>query len=203
MKRRLGVSIAAPVLWGMAALTLVACSGSAEKESVDPIEDLGLLDEGAAVVTSGVDEEGNISAEAIESEPAPIEEEVEEVSDADAGESESGVIAPPAMIIYFGYDDVVVTPNFVEVVDRVVARLTDKRSLRIRLEGHADERGTRTYNLALGERRAQSVVDMMLERGVLAEQMSWVSYGEEIPAVVGQDEDAWAKNRRVEIILEE
>ena len=70
---------------------------------------------------------------------------------------------------------------------------------RIRLEGHTDERGTREYNIALGERRAKSVERAMMLRGVAKNQISVISYGEENPVALGSNEDAWAKNRRVVI----
>ena len=70
---------------------------------------------------------------------------------------------------------------------------------RVRLEGHADERGTREYNLALGERRANSIRDFMIVNGASRNQLETVSYGEERPAVRGQTEDAYRQNRRVEI----
>ena len=188
------------ILSSILVLTLTACSGSTVKEDVAPIEDLNLLDESGkdAVVTGTLDEDGNIRSEVVDGESLQVEGE-----SLSGDDSESGAIASPAMTIYFNYDSVLIESQYVEVVDRVAEQLNNKSSLRIRLEGHADERGTRTYNLALGEQRAQSVVDMLLERGVLAEQMNWVSYGEEIPAMVGQGESAWAKNRRVEIIVEE
>jgi len=71
---------------------------------------------------------------------------------------------------------------------------------RVRLEGHTDERGSREYNIGLGERRAQSVRRALLLQGAADAQISTVSYGEERPAVPGHDEAAWAKNRRVEIV---
>ena len=70
----------------------------------------------------------------------------------------------------------------------------------MRLEGHADERGTREYNIALGDRRAQSVRRVLLFQGAAVDQVDTVSYGEEKPAVEGQDESAWSLNRRVELI---
>ena len=70
----------------------------------------------------------------------------------------------------------------------------------ITLEGHADERGTREYNIALGERRATSVRDMMLFGGASEQQIQTISYGEERPVAEGHDESAWALNRRVEVI---
>ena len=73
-------------------------------------------------------------------------------------------------------------------------------SQRVRLEGHTDERGSREYNIGLGERRAQAVRRAMLLQGAVEGQISTVSFGEERPAVTGHDEEAWAKNRRVEIV---
>jgi len=71
---------------------------------------------------------------------------------------------------------------------------------RVRLEGHTDERGSREYNIGLGERRAQAVRRALLLQGASDAQISTVSYGEERPAVSGHDETSWAKNRRVEIV---
>ena len=70
----------------------------------------------------------------------------------------------------------------------------------VRLEGHADERGSREYNIGLGERRAQSVRRALALQGANPEQLSTVSYGEERPAVLGSDEEAWRLNRRVELV---
>ena len=70
----------------------------------------------------------------------------------------------------------------------------------MRLEGHTDERGTREYNIGLGERRAQTVRRALLLQGVAETQVATVSYGEERPAAAGSDEVAWAQNRRVEIV---
>jgi peptidoglycan-associated lipoprotein len=70
----------------------------------------------------------------------------------------------------------------------------------VRLEGHTDERGSREYNIALGDRRAQSVRRVLLFQGASTDQIDTVSYGEEKPAVEGHDEAAWSKNRRVELV---
>src|SRR3569623_1221549 len=78
--------------------------------------------------------------------------------------------------------------------------LAQRGDVRVTLEGHTDERGSREYNIALGERRANAVRDMMTLLGVSAGQISTVSYGEERPAMLGSDESAYAKNRRVEIV---
>jgi peptidoglycan-associated lipoprotein len=73
-------------------------------------------------------------------------------------------------------------------------------SMKVRLEGHADERGSREYNIGLGERRAQAVRRALMLQGTGDEQLVTVSYGEERPAESGSDEAAWAKNRRVELV---
>ena len=78
--------------------------------------------------------------------------------------------------------------------------LSQNRGTTVTLEGHADERGSREYNLALGERRAQSIKQQMLLLGASAGQIRLVSYGEERPAVDGHDDYSWQQNRRVEIL---
>jgi len=70
----------------------------------------------------------------------------------------------------------------------------------VRLEGHADERGTREYNLALGERRAKAIANYLAVQGLPSSQIESISYGEEKPAVTGSGESVWSKNRRVELI---
>jgi peptidoglycan-associated lipoprotein len=78
--------------------------------------------------------------------------------------------------------------------------LSANASIRVRLEGHSDERGSPEYNIGLGERRSQTVRRALLLQGVAESQLTTVSYGEERPAVPGETEEAWAKNRRVEFI---
>ncbi len=118
-----------------------------------------------------------------------------------AAEAAAGAV-DPGLVVYFDYDSTEVKPRFAEIIQRAVVHVQNNPTGRLRLEGHTDEQGTRAYNLALGERRAQSVRDMILELGALAEQLDWVSYGEELPAMAGQGESFWKQNRRVEIILE-
>ena len=101
--------------------------------------------------------------------------------------------------IYFNYDKSDVKEAGRAVVERHSKHLASHAGTRVRLEGHADERGSREYNVALGQRRSQSVRRMMLFLGVNDGQIDLISYGEEKPAVVGSDETAWSQNRRVEI----
>ena len=102
-------------------------------------------------------------------------------------------------IIYFDFDQSELRPEYGDLLARHARHLANNSVLQVRLEGHADERGSREYNIGLGERRAQSVRRMLLIQGAAAEQISTVSFGEERPAALGSDEEAYALNRRVEI----
>jgi peptidoglycan-associated lipoprotein len=102
--------------------------------------------------------------------------------------------------IYFMLDSSEVMPDFVPVIAAHAQYLIANPSQHITLEGNADERGSREYNIALGEQRAKSVSGMMKARGVSESQLQIISYGEEKPAAFGSDEAAWEKNRRVEIV---
>jgi peptidoglycan-associated lipoprotein len=103
------------------------------------------------------------------------------------------------MIIYFDYDRAEIKPEYVTVVAAHARFLNGNASRKVRLEGHADERGSREYNIGLGERRAQAVRRALLLQGVAEAQITTVSYGEERPAAAGNDEAAYSRNRRVQI----
>jgi len=102
--------------------------------------------------------------------------------------------------VYFEFDSASLTDEGRRIVEAHVAHLSANTRLMVTLEGHADERGTREYNLALGERRAKAVARMMRVLGVNSERLKVNSYGEEKPVDNGHDESAWRQNRRVEII---
>lgn len=103
-------------------------------------------------------------------------------------------------IVYFGFDKYDVTSEYAQLLDAHAAFLRANPSVRITIEGHADERGTPEYNIALGERRANAVKMYLQGKGVSADQLSIVSYGKEKPAVLGHDEAAYAKNRRAVLV---
>ena len=103
-------------------------------------------------------------------------------------------------VVYFDYDSSDLLPQFIEVLRAHALYLATHPRVRLRLEGHADERGTREYNLALAEQRAHSVRRFLLAEGVSGKQLTTLSYGEELPAQPGHDEAAWALNRRVELL---
>jgi len=102
-------------------------------------------------------------------------------------------------IIYFDFDQSELRPEYADLLAAHATRLANSSSTGIRLEGHADERGSREYNIGLGERRSQTVRRMLLIQGASTSQISTVSFGEERPAAFGSDEESYSQNRRVEI----
>lgn len=106
-------------------------------------------------------------------------------------------------VIYFAFDQSDVDPEDQETLNAHAEYLAANSAVSIRLDGHTDERGSREYNIGLGEKRAQAVRQALLLHGVTAEQMATVSYGEERPATLGSEEEAWSLNRRVELVYSE
>ena len=114
----------------------------------------------------------------------------------------SGIGPSPETVgrtIYFDYDSAEIRPSSRPVVEEHVRYLQQNPAVSVLLEGHTDERGTREYNIALGDRRGSAVRDLMLTLGVPAQQINTVSYGEERPADAAGNDQAYALNRRVEI----
>jgi peptidoglycan-associated lipoprotein len=103
-------------------------------------------------------------------------------------------------IVFFDFDRADIRADSQSVVSAHAAFLAKNPNVKVRLEGHADERGSREYNIGLGERRGQAVRRALLLQGVAEVQLSTVSCGEERPASAGSDEAAYAQNRRVEIV---
>lgn len=161
----------------LAALLLMAilagCSGSQSIPDPEPTD----TTYGDGASTGGMDDGGMGDGEFID--------------DLSAGEL--------GMVIYFDFDSSEVRPQDQELVSRHAAQISDDVGVRVRLEGHADERGSREYNIGLGERRSQAVRQMLLIQGVSTSQLSTVSFGEERPASFGSSESDYAQNRRVEI----
>ncbi len=148
----------------------------------------------------------------------PVEEEVTiEISDAtmvpqdegmmvemgledQSGETDSAAMDPLAQTaVYFGFDETIVTEEAQKIIRAHAEVLVQHADASLQLAGHADERGTREYNLALGEQRAVAVSAFFQELGVDAARITTVSFGEELPAAAGSDEESWALNRRVEM----
>ncbi len=183
---------------GLLALFLSACATSQNEVLEDgPPEDgtgatTGMVDDGSVsgVETSGLsdDDTGMGTAIADESQMTPLER-LEQVD----GELSSRTI-------YFEYDSAKLSDESIALLETHGNFIAGSSSVNVRLEGHADERGSREYNIALGDRRAQSVRRVLLFQGAAVDQVDTVSYGEEQPAVEGHDESAWSQNRRVELI---
>tara|TARA_A100001015_G_scaffold103692_1_gene115122 strand:+ start:1270 stop:1761 length:492 start_codon:yes stop_codon:yes gene_type:complete len=101
--------------------------------------------------------------------------------------------------IYFEFDKSNLTSKSIQILKSVASALNENKSIQVTLAGHADERGTREYNLALGQRRAETVSDYFILNGISKNRISVKSYGEERPLALGQDDESYSKNRRVEI----
>jgi peptidoglycan-associated lipoprotein len=103
-------------------------------------------------------------------------------------------------VIYFDYDQDMLKPEYQAIVACHSKYLRDRPGAKMSLEGNADERGTREYNLALGERRANTVFSAFVANSAPASRINVVSYGEERPLCLDSDDSCWSKNRRVEIV---
>ena len=99
-------------------------------------------------------------------------------------------------IIYFDFDKYDIKDEYREVLNQKAALMREFPSIRVRIEGHTDERGTQEYNLALGERRAKAAYEFLVLLGVNPNQLEIISYGKEKPVVEGSNEQAWSANRR-------
>lgn len=103
--------------------------------------------------------------------------------------------------VLFDFDSAELRPEARGMLDEAAAKLQKMPSCRFMIEGHCDERGTREYNLALGDKRAYTLMTYLAALGVDQTRMETVSYGKERPAVLGSDEDAWAQNRRAVMVF--
>lgn len=131
---------------------------------------------------------------------APVEREIKSQATG-TGALGEGTTIQALERIYFDFDDYSIRPDQRDKVKQAAEWLKRNPSLRVRLEGHADERGPEDYNMALGLKRARSVKEMLVTLGVAQERLELRSYGEEMPLDPGHNEEAWAKNRRVEFVI--
>jgi peptidoglycan-associated lipoprotein len=156
------------------AALLAACSGSSKKE-----------EEAAA-------------AAAAQAEAARVAEQQAAAAAAAEQQRLSDAAAAFGNVFLFDFDSYTLRPEAVEALDAHIAALQGSDRT-IRLEGHTDERGTREYNMALGERRANAVRDYMVVNGIQSYRIESISYGEERPVAYGSGEANWSQNRRVEL----
>lgn len=159
------------------AFFFVALAGCASQDIPDPDPSDTTYGSEDGASTDGMDNSGLLDGEDVAYDPS-------------AGEL--------ADIVYFDFDSFELGPDETEIATRLGRQLSEKSFLSVRLEGHADERGSREYNIGLGERRAQAVRRVLLLQGAQPSQIATVSFGEERPAAMGNDESAWSQNRRVE-----
>jgi peptidoglycan-associated lipoprotein len=103
-------------------------------------------------------------------------------------------------VVYFDFDKVEIKAEFAPLIANFAHNLTAHSTIKLRIEGNTDERGTREYNIGLGERRAQAVRRALMLQGVAENQLTTVSFGAERPAAEGDEESAWSQNRRVELV---
>ena len=173
------------------ALMLLGCGTSGEVEdATDGGVSTSAGDSGSSATTSGVGSAGTTSGEGMGESAAGFE--------GDALDDPNSLLAK--RVVYFDFDKSDIKGEFRDVIQAHAEYLANNANVSITLEGHADERGTREYNIALGERRAIAVQKMLTLQGASASQVNVVSYGEERPAALGHDEDAWSLNRRAEFI---
>ncbi len=171
------------LLTALVALSLSACSTTEEDANIDA------MDMGNAPVAQGTldgDQYGDGMASAG----------VGGVDGAALGTNAQDFVVNAGDRVFFAYDSFDLTPEARSTLDRQAQWLNQNSGLNITVEGHADERGTREYNLALGERRANSVQNYLVAQGVSASRINTISYGKERPAVVGDGPGSWAQNRR-------
>ena len=103
--------------------------------------------------------------------------------------------------VFFAFDSSAISPDSAEILDTQVKWLKKHENVNVVVQGYCDERGTREYNLALGERRANAVKQYLVSQGIAADRISTISYGKERPAVLGNNEAAWAQNRRAVTVV--
>jgi len=181
-RRALGASVWVAAL--VAALS--GCASSVKLNEDAPVESRT----GTAVLpaTSGAANAGTASTSQSRVTPVDL-----------TGSSGANAVGNLARVIYFDYDSFVVKDEFRPAVEGHAKLLSADRKKKLSVEGHTDERGGREYNLALGQKRAESVAKALTLLGVTDSQVEAVSFGKERPAVTGSDEAAFAKNRRAEL----
>ncbi|GHD45973.1 peptidoglycan-associated lipoprotein [Marinobacter persicus] len=177
----------------MAAGLFAGCSSTGEKMDEESYgSDVEAIDQdGGATVYDGTDEEGGISSSAMTEEERREAREQQQQAEQEA--------LRDITTFYFDFDTSEIKPEARDVLVAHARYLADNPRVQVRAEGHADERGSKEYNLALGERRAKAVERFLIVNGASRGQIETISYGEEKPAVRGSGEEAWAQNRRVEL----
>lgn len=183
---------------GLVAVVVTACATTQEEmisgdgEPIDGQSQTGIVDDGTSggADATGLDgADGGDGTAIMDGAPMDAIEMLEQTEGALANR-----------IIYFEFDSAKLSSESIQILETHGNFIAGNGEVSVRLEGHADERGSREYNIALGDRRAQSVRRVLLFQGASVDQLETVSYGEEQPVMSGHTEEAWSKNRRVELI---
>jgi peptidoglycan-associated lipoprotein len=170
-----------------------------------------IIEDSAAV--DGVDQSqldsSDVSIDSVDSDLTALESDANgpAIALVDEAESAQSMLDNPSSVIasrvvYFQYDSAKVSEDSLSMLEAHGNFIASNGNVSVRLEGHSDERGSREYNIALGDRRAQSVRRILLFQGASADQLETISYGEEQPAMSSHTEDSWSKNRRVELVYQ-
>lgn len=162
-----------------AALVITACSSTDTADGEGSTSDMAGGDQNSGAMSTGAGADGELGSESM----------------AGGGMDDAAALKT---VFYFDFDQSALTSDARAALDAQAARLRDTAGA-VRLEGHADERGTREYNLALGERRAKAIANYLAIQGVDRSRIETISYGEEKPVAFGQNEQSWSMNRRVEL----
>ena len=171
------------LLLSLTMVLLTACAGRDTAPDTDPADERGVRADDRRDATRAADRDRRRTGEMEALEPDPADDPL-------LGN----------LVVYFDFDRDEVKSEHRDMLRAHAQFLSNNPRARVRLEGHTDERGSREYNVALGERRALSVRRYMLLQGVSSDQITTVSYGEERPAASGSNEQAWSQNRRVELV---
>ena len=165
-----------------------------------PDESASTSGAGASTSTSTGSSSGSVSSSAVASEATASEESMTTASMveamAPAPGSQEDLVINVGDRVFFGFDKSVITASAEKTLKRQAAWMRKHSTVTVTIEGHADERGTREYNLALGERRAVSVKNFLVALGVATRRIATISYGKERPDALGHTEAAWSQNRR-------
>ena len=176
-------------LLALAAATVLALAGCATSKTDSPSDAGSSGPAGAETTTYGIEEQDEV-----------VGQEGNVVEGVDVTVDETVTVTDE--VVYFAFDSSAIESKYDENLQKAGKFLAAHPGSQVRLEGNADDRGTREYNMALGERRARAVAVYLQSQGASMDQMDVISYGEERPAVLGQTESARSKNRRVNVTFD-
>lgn len=182
-------SISRLSLTGLVVILVSSCATVQEMPIQDDAADQQLLDEVTTADGTIAGDSDGVYATAMSDETLTAQQLLEQTDTVLANRT-----------VFFEFNSAKLTDKSLAILEAHGNFVAGNGNVSIRLEGHADERGSREYNIALGDRRAQSSRQVLLFQGASIDQIDTVSYGEEQPAMLGHTEEAWARNRRVEII---